>query len=76
MNVPLAAAICRSLLREWNPEFRSEETHPQELLLRELGSKVDRNGPLVRFLADHGFDGEDWIRFSADPTLVVPNAIR
>lgn len=72
----LAATICRSLLREWNPEFRSEEVHPQKLLFKELGSKVDRNGPLVRFLADHGFDSDDWTRFSADPTLVVPNAIR
>jgi hypothetical protein len=71
----LVGAIARSLLTEWNSNFSTQHVKPQELLYRELGSKVDRNGPLRRFSKENNLEGEHWLRFFADPGKVVPNAI-
>jgi hypothetical protein len=71
----LVGAITRPLLMEWNTTFKTERVKPQELLYSELGSKVDRNGPLRRFSRENGLDGENWLRFFTDPGTVVPNAI-
>lgn len=72
----LVGIITKSLLVDWNVTFDTQHVEPQVLLKRELGSKADRNGPLIRFLRDQTIENESWVRFAADPRLAVPNAIQ
>lgn len=55
----LVGAIARPLLVEWNATFNTQRVKPHELLYGELGSKVDRNGPLRRFSRENGLIGFD-----------------
>ncbi|MDP9401838.1 MAG: hypothetical protein M3P85_00580 [Actinomycetota bacterium] len=71
----LVEIVGSALLREWNPNFATRETAPAELLRAELGSKVDRNGPLVEFASELDVLDSMWIRFASSPGHVVPNAI-
>jgi hypothetical protein len=71
----LAGTVAQSLLVDWNATFVTMRIHPQELIYDELGSKVDRNGPLVRFVREQGLESEHWLRFISDPGRLAPNAI-
>lgn len=71
----LLKTVAASLLWEWNPDFQTHRFTPPELLHAELGTKADRNGPLIRFLEEMGIEESPWMRFPSNPGLVVPNAI-
>lgn len=71
----LAAGIAGVLLAEWNPDFQTGETSPRVFLEHELGSKLQRNGPLARFARESDLEGAPWVRFSDAPGSVLPNAI-
>jgi tetratricopeptide (TPR) repeat protein len=71
----LAMSIAGSLLADWNPDFRTEETSTRVFLERELGTKLDRTGPLARFSRESDLEGARWVRFSESPGAVLPNAI-
>lgn len=71
----LTETITSVLLNEWNPSFETRQVTPSALVRAELGSKLDRNGPLAQYATDLGILDSAWIRFSADPANVVPNAI-
>jgi len=71
----LVEFVAASLLNDWNHDFSTRQLTPAELLRSELGSKADRNGPLLQFLKELDLNAE-WLRFSLNPGRVVPNAIQ
>jgi tetratricopeptide (TPR) repeat protein len=71
----LIGTIVAALLRNWNSEFETRQIKPQPFLKNELGSKADRNGPLINFSRDHSILDQQWLRFPDNPAVVVPNAI-
>jgi hypothetical protein len=71
----LVSAIVSGLLIDWNADFDSRKIIPQEFLSSELGTKTDRNGPLVRFSQEIQLADQRWVRFADSPATVVPNAI-
>jgi tetratricopeptide (TPR) repeat protein len=71
----IVETIASALLLSWNDSFESRRIEPQSFLKQELGSKADRNGPLMRYSKDHSVSDEQWLRFPDYPAMVTPNAI-
>lgn len=71
----LATSITEALLADWNPDFQTEAIPARVFLERELGSKLQRNGPLARFSRESDLGDARWVRFSESPGSVFPNAI-
>jgi tetratricopeptide (TPR) repeat protein len=71
----LIETITSTLLQSWNSAFEPRQIKPQPFLRLELGSKADRNGPLVQFSQDHSILDQQWLRFPDHPAMIVPNAI-
>lgn len=71
----LVEVVGTALLREWNPTFETRQVTPNELVRADLGSKIDRNGPLAEFARELDFENAMWLRFSTIPRDVVPNAL-
>lgn len=71
----IVESIGSAILHKWNPKITPARTTPPELLQAELGSKVERRGPLAKFVEDLGLADDLWIRFADTPASVLPNAV-
>jgi len=71
----LIRKITSTLLLDWNSAFDTQQIAPQAFLQGELGSKADRNGPLIQFSKDNSILDQRWLRFPGNPAAIVPNAI-